>query len=161
MTGLFNPLMAGSLIWLWAVWLSLYPAKAHLADEGVQAFLNGVLTTEHGTQSLSVTITNNSGLSITLRGIMTRDGDIARIQRKKTVLWTEAFQPVKFLRFSPGEQAFLEPPDYLITLPGVSQNALMSGRTKLVADFGPEGQIDLLVSGPLGGVIGAPIQTTE
>ena len=161
MTRLFKPLMAGSLIWLWAVWLSASLANAHLADEGVQAFLNGVLTAEHGTQSLSVTIANNSGRSITLRGIMTQDGDVVRIQRKKTVLWTEAFQPVKFLRLSPGEQAFLEPPDYLISLPGVSQNALMSGRTRLVADFGPEGQIDLMVSGPLGGVIGAPFQTTE
>ncbi len=157
----FKPLIVGSLIWLWAVWLVAAPAKAHLDDEGVFAFLTGVQTIENGTQTLVVSITNNSGLSITLRGIMTREGDRARIQRKKTVLWTDALQPVKFLRLSPGEQAYFAPPDYLITLPGVSQNALISGRIKLVADFGPEGQIDILLSGPLNGLIGDPLQTTE
>lgn len=156
--------MAGPLAWLCAVWLlaAPAPAKAHLFDEdGVYAFLTGVQATESGTQTLSVLILNNTPLAVTLRGILTREGDQATIQRKTTVLWTDALQPVKFLRLSPGEQANLSPPDYLVTLPGVSPNSLMSGQTVLVADFGPKGQLDLLLAGPLGGIIGSPVQTTE
>lgn len=60
-------------------------------------------------------------------------------------------QPVKFLRLSPGEQIEMAQPHYFITLPGVSVNALLGGRTTLVAGFGPEGQMDVFLSGPVGG----------
>lgn len=164
MRPLCKPSMARSLVWLWTAWLLLaaFPAKAHLFDEdGVYAFLTGVQVTDSGTQSLSVLLLNNTPQSITLRGIMTREGDPALIERKTTFLWTDVMQPVKFLQLSQGEQAYLSPPDYLITLPGATPNSLMSGRTILVADFGPQGQVDFLIAGPLGGLVGSPFQTTE
>lgn len=126
-------------------------SKAHLADEGgVHALLMGVETPDAGPQSLLIFIANNTAVSITLRGIATRRGDLAKIERTKTVLWTDVRQPVKFLRLSPGAQIEMVPPDYIVTLPGVSQHDLMSGLITLVADFGPDGQVDVGVPGPVG-----------
>lgn len=164
MIRMLKPSMAGRLAWLWAAFLFLaaVPAKAHIFDEeGIFAFLTGVQATESGSQTLNVMIVNNLQREITLRAIMTRKGDLAQIERKTTFLWTDVMEPVKFLKFLPGAQIFLSSPDYLVTLPGVTPNSLLSGRTILVADFGSAGQVDLLIAGPLGGLVGSPFQTTE
>ncbi|MEM7056927.1 MAG: hypothetical protein AAF557_05015 [Pseudomonadota bacterium] len=160
-------LIAWPLALCFAIALGPVPTQAHLFDEGVSAALIGVEAGETGSQNVSLLIINSSPLAVTLRRITTRDGSPVKIERARTFLWTKTRQAVKFLRFSPGEQIFLAPPEYFVTVPGVEATTLLSGKTRLVADFGPEGQIDVSVVGPVGGLMGEPawdtldLQTTE
>lgn len=152
---------AGPMAWLWAVLiamsLSVGSASAHIFDEeGIFAFLLGVSADETGTQNLHVLIVNNVPSEITLLGLTTDKGDRATIERTGSFLWLKRKEVVTSLRLKPAEQALMEPPDYFVTLPGVSASDLMAGRVSLVADFGPEGKIDVWPAGPLGGMLGSP-----
>lgn len=74
--------------WLWAIFIAvlLDPAhvRAHLEDEGgIDALLMGVEGDDSGGQNLIVFIVNNTALSITLRGITTREGDPANLSVKR------------------------------------------------------------------------------
>lgn len=144
---------AGSWVWLWVlcigVMLASAPARAHLFDEGgIQAILLGVQPDDTDGTVLSVTIVNNTPLAVTLRSIVTPEGDQAKIERIRSVLGLEFSQPVRFIRLSPQEWIEMELPAYRVTLAGVTPDALLSGRTGLKADFGPDGQIDLFVVQP-------------
>lgn len=137
------------------LWLLLTLSAAAHPDhgEGIHAALVGASRTADGRPEVTISLMNNTGGAVTLRGLLRRHGDVLQITRRRSMLGLELAQPVSFVRLSPGERLLLGPPEYSVTGQGLEIGALLSGDDWIVADFGPDGQVVLELEG-------AP-QTTE
>lgn len=88
---------------------------------------------------ISVHAYNGTGNAVTLRGLTLEGHGKLGIERLRDFFVFESWQPVKFIRLEPGKDVNMAPPNYRISVPSA---ALSNGDFKVLADFGPLGEVE-------------------
>ncbi len=142
---------AGAMIGRRAAFLSIAaaaacagpPAVAHEDHpEGISARLLGVIDGPDGVE-LDMTVSNQRGVAVTLRGLSAAAGAPIALQRKETLFGFDVWSAVRFLRLDPGEVARLAPPAYRVLARETTRALFLTGAAAVRADFGPAGVVEI------------------
>ncbi|MEO1331006.1 MAG: hypothetical protein AAFW46_15250 [Pseudomonadota bacterium] len=120
------------------------PAVGHPDDEYVfpTLFVWRTRRSPDGTEvEVDLEIFNGFGVAATLRSVTASVGEATTLERKRSLLGFEAWQPVGFLRLEPGKTIVLSPPEYRMTIHGIDAPEEETVSFEIEADFGPLGKL--------------------
>jgi len=94
---------------------------------------------------INVLVINDTGAAITLRGFKASNKQPVEVLKRKTLFGVQSWQPVKFIRIDALKELEFGLPDYRIIVyspPGDTE------AVNLWADFGPQGDIPVMLAPP-------------
>lgn len=122
-------------------------AAAHLFDEGgvIIEVWGAERDEETGDVSVSLTVTNATGETVTMRGVGASAGESATVMGNVRFLGFEVERELRFVTVDPGETRSLAPPEGRVLVRSVAEDDIAGVPFFMRLYFGPVGALDVAV----------------